>query len=85
VGVEFVSHFRGSKRKLCFVYWRRRRWFEKVCNSLAATVLHPVLITHGQDRDDGNGKEDTGDARKFFPCENREDHGEWVKMYALSD
>jgi len=48
-------------------------------------MLHPVSITHRQNRYDWNGEKDTCDAGEFFTRENRENHREWMKVNALSD
>jgi len=83
--VEFVGHHRRIEPELRWVDRLRRRWFEEIGNSFTATMLHPVTITHSQDRNDRNSEEDTRHAGKFFTCQNREYDSQRMKMNALSD
>jgi len=78
---------RGVGAQLVDLYWFDVCWsrFEQICNALTAAVLHPVAITHGHNRDDGNREKDTGDTGEFFAREDREDHREWMQMNTLAD
>src|SRR6476660_4356962 len=62
-----------------------RRCFEQIRQPFTATMFQPVPVTYRQNRDDGNGEEDSSDAGEFRSGKERDNHGQRMEMNSLAN